>query len=768
MIVRRVCTRGAFGILDYKWDSSLPEFQRFNLIYGWNRSGKTTLSRVFAALQSKSVEFRQYPENGQFEIHTDTGSQVRQETLSASGLAVRVFNKDFVDDNVLFDSSACKAIVYISAEDIASRNRLGELNAGTEALVSARNTAQTEREAADREVIGFLESTALNIKNTVGNLKVADQYRTYNKRILKTFLDGWGVESGDELAEAEFESYKALIAGDAKTRYANLPKFMPQLEVGNQKIDNLLDFDSVLRHVLACQVTSEAIDRLKDDPDLNAWVKAGFDWQREREVLEKCPYCESRLEKGFIERLIQHFSDEYRELDNAVHACLSALDVISVESLIGDADLYSEFLASYKDQIQATNGLLDEFSKWIAECRGKLEEKAKDLLSIVASPCGLPRRFQRRFNAHVGRVNCILGDHNAKLANHDDDVRNKKEKLERHIVAETTREQDYKKMTQRVHDAEAKEEISIAALKNHIDEITQLEKRTSDIGSAVDAINGYLADLFGDTEIQLILDADGQGYVINREDCAATNLSEGEKTALAFAYFLAKLMENSFDLQEGVVVIDDPISSLDSNFTYHCFSLIQRQIGGAGQLFILTHNFAFFGLVKAWFNGKNRKRNRRNQSDCCSFYTIENRTVDGRRLGCLAAMDPTLRRFNSEYQYLFAKLNRFAGTGAPQFEDLYTIGNIARRFLEIYTGFKIPTTGDLRGKVERLPTVTITGAQKDRVYRLVQEFSHAEDPTCAVGHRDRYESQEAIRILLRIVEESDPPHFSMLSANVPE
>ncbi len=37
---------------DYKWDSNLPEFKRFNLIYGWNSYGKTTLSQLFDSLEA--------------------------------------------------------------------------------------------------------------------------------------------------------------------------------------------------------------------------------------------------------------------------------------------------------------------------------------------------------------------------------------------------------------------------------------------------------------------------------------------------------------------------------------------------------------------------------------------------------------------------------------------------------------------------------------------------------------------------------------------
>ena len=54
-----------FGIFhDFSWKTELPEFKRFNLIYGWNRSGKTTVSRIFGSCEKKCCydkeKFEQY------------------------------------------------------------------------------------------------------------------------------------------------------------------------------------------------------------------------------------------------------------------------------------------------------------------------------------------------------------------------------------------------------------------------------------------------------------------------------------------------------------------------------------------------------------------------------------------------------------------------------------------------------------------------------------------------------------------------------------
>ncbi|GAA7729736.1 hypothetical protein HpMMM95_14780 [Helicobacter pylori] len=82
-------------------------------------------------------------------------------------------------------------------------------------------------------------------------------------------------------------------------------------------------------------------------------------------------------------------------------------------------------------------------------------------------------------------------------------------------------------------------------------------------------------------------------------------LSDGEKTTLAFAYFLArlKLFYKKEDLENLVVVIDDPISSLDEQRIYNTSNIVakinQELVGEAlekdekAQVFVLTHNHTF-------------------------------------------------------------------------------------------------------------------------------------------------------------------------------
>ena len=192
-------------------------------------------------------------------------------------------------------------------------------------------------------------------------------------------------------------------------------------------------------------------------------------------------------------------------------------------------------------------------------------------------------------------------------------------------------------------------------------------------------------------------------------------------------------------------------------------------------MFVSTHNFEFFNLFKDWYDQKNRKvesdnKKIANETDKktipCEYFMIENVIKDEKRCASIVTLEETLRKFKSEYHFLFSRLNQFITEDTPEYADFYTIGNIARRFIEIYVNLKIPTTGDFKSKVDQLDTQTVSETQKDKMYKLIQEFSHGLDSASTIEHKDRSEIQGAIIVLMKMVEESDRTHFESLKSNL--
>ena len=194
---------------------------------------------------------------------------------------------------------------------------------------------------------------------------------------------------------------------------------------------------------------------------------------------------------------------------------------------------------------------------------------------------------------------------------------------------------------------------------------------------------------------ELQVSAKETGYHIVRRGSAATHLSEGERTAIAFLYFLKSLDDRSFDLASGIVVVDDPISSLDSNAIYSAFGFLKRKLVDAGQLFVLTHNFTFLRLVKNWLQHIPKKESK--------FFMLQATTRDGIRSSSIREMDPLLKDFESEYHYLFRRVVDASSlpNNVPM-QDYYELPNLARRLVECFLAFKVPGRESMIRRLDEL------------------------------------------------------------------
>lgn len=772
-----------FGIYkDFTWKSEIPEFKKFNLIYGWNRSGKTTISRVFASCERKCTydkdKFKQYPLSGEFEIKINDGSTIKNTNVSTNSLPIKVFNKDFIEENISFDpSDLCNPIVYVSEEDIESKKLLEKLKTDKITSETTYQHAKKDKLAKEETKNTFLTGLGREIANILFD-------KTYNKTKAENRINSVGIDNFVDkvLSDEDKTKYESISKSDAGKPQNAFSEFHFSFTFDEEVIDSFQKIYDKVLELLNKKVVSETLDRLKNDSELNNWVKQGFDLHKAKNEKEKCLFCQKPLDADFLTILAKHFSKDYEDLQSEIVSLKAEILKIKQQNINAkNDDLYADLRGKYTDKAERLNECINKINSWIEETIKLLQEKHENPLEVVSSP-NQPEDFSSSYNDLISDLNSIINEHNEKARNHANEVAKSREKLELNAIATALSEQDYKKMISDLEEATKKEKKALEDLNKLNHDITELEKRTSNISNAVTEINKHLEEFFGKKEIELVLDTEKKGYRIKRNGEPANNLSEGEKTAIAFSYFIAKIGESDFDKSKGIIFIDDPISSFDSNFIYHCFSMINTHFKEVGQLFISTHNFQFFNLVKGWFIDKNnstKKDNEKLKSENklekpipCEFFMIENYIDSDGRKARIIELDKTLRNYKSEYHFLFAKLKVFSEKQDTQYEDFYTIGNMARRFFDIYGDFKIPTTGDQRSKMEVLikninnPCEKISKVDAGKAYKLVNEFSHNSDPTSMIEHKDKYEIKEAIKVLLKIVKESDPKHFEIMERNI--
>lgn len=78
----------------------------------------------------------------------------------------------------------------------------------------------------------------------------------------------------------------------------------------------------------------------------------------------------------------------------------------------------------------------------------------------------------------------------------------------------------------------------------------------------------------------------------NQSKSLSRTLSEGEKNALAFAFFLAKL-DLEGEINKKMIVFDDPITSLDSKRRNVTISILSKIARTANQFILLSHDINF-------------------------------------------------------------------------------------------------------------------------------------------------------------------------------
>ena len=156
------------------------------------------------------------------------------------------------------------------------------------------------------------------------------------------------------------------------------------------------------------------------------------------------------------------------------------------------------------------------------------------------------------------------------------------------------------------------------------------------------------------------------------------SLSEGEKTALALAYFLSKFENevNNAELRsKSIVIIDDPVSSLDQNCLYNIANIIKKEfeLSSIEQLIVFSHNLSFLKFFNRLYSSKEEKDKKR------CFLLRENKLID---------LPKELNNFESSYFFMLGDICDYIDNRLDYDTAKRCLPNYARRVLETFLSFK--------------------------------------------------------------------------------
>ena len=127
---------------DFSWPADLPTFGRYNLIYGWNGSGKTTVSNLF-----RDLEHRRVPEHAEAVCDIE-GGMISQDRFEHASVDVRVFNRNFIQENIFPSGGGdVPPIFIVGKENIEKQKEVERLKI---ALDTARGQVSANGQKRDQ------------------------------------------------------------------------------------------------------------------------------------------------------------------------------------------------------------------------------------------------------------------------------------------------------------------------------------------------------------------------------------------------------------------------------------------------------------------------------------------------------------------------------------------------------------------------------------------------------------------------------------------
>lgn len=427
------------------------------------------------------------------------------------------------------------------------------------------------------------------------------------------------------------------------------------------------------------------------------------------------------------------------------------LKKIKIPDLNKDS-LYDDLSSEFEVEKNKLHKEIERYNQFVDKILIQLEKKTNNPFQEIEKI----DHKNYEINGLIQKCNNIINQHNKKNMNFNEQQLNEKKDIEEHFLSESYEEYQ-----------EFDNEISILDkfvkdLKTKIsktdNEISQLSPEKRDYKKTVEEINKNLKQFLYREELMFeAVENGGKGYYITRNSSGefAKSLSEGEKTAVALVYFLSKLKEENFDLSKGIIVIDDPISSLDSNSIFQAFGFIKSNIRKTSQVFILTHSFDFFKHIKHWF--------KRDYKCNAEFFMIKNFYEQEKRMAKISPLDEMLRKYNSEYQYLFKKLLH-TSKNMDSLEEVYPLPNVARKFMETFLPFKFPEETNHDEFFSRArEEANFDSGKIEKIKRFINAHSHADIDGMTSWDISRWsESKEIIQDILGLVENLDENHYKGL------
>lgn len=582
-------------------------------IYANNGSGKTFISRLFRLIENptsqnsdKLLSFTK--DQGKMKFEVNFKEENKPAVVKTLGLKIskgisptisfplpfifHVFNSDYVHENI-------EALGYKPDGNIEGYI-LGkvQIDLSKEKKVLEEENKNLEKKKHEFEQRVSIQKITLDDKDLAIN-KGITEYKTFNIE---------NIFAKNDFGYSEIKSFEELKKEN--TILNTLPDDLTDIELNNSNIiiDFLQNIEEILKHSYSKSHFAEVFKaKIKS--------KQGFIESGLKIVVDsKCPFCEQTFDKNALELIdtyTKYLADEEAKIISQIDILIKKVDELkkqidnayknSLKSKI-DFDNLKKYLPSFKEQnidaLQESKVLEDDFNVVVFILNNKKSDISKS--DSISENIKNIEVFKTKNSA-------VAIDNNRKI-----DLINKAKNntnTEKLNIKKRLCKAKYLTTLQ----SEIKNIDEIVSLKKEIQKIQQdisdkenqakALKKDKVIESFEDFLNVFFGSKYTFDRENFCLKFDAHNLISNASDV----LSDGEKSIVAFCFFLAethKKIQKETDYQKLFFIIDDPISSLDFHYVYSVAQIIRRlnddsrfPIGGRLRFLILTHNIEFMSIL---------------------------------------------------------------------------------------------------------------------------------------------------------------------------
>ncbi|GHR13533.1 hypothetical protein VN1247_12550 [Helicobacter pylori] len=675
----------------------MGEFKDYNVIFGNNGCGKTSLTRAFELLISKNKHIEKYrtistAESPSIEFECKDGSYKIEpnNNIGVPSFKVEIYNSDFLHNNTPFNSE----FGFKKLDDgviILEGSVLGEETKEINQLKNCREkvekrqkkikdendteTLSAEQESKikeyDEEIEKIRKEVTSKIKITLDDIKI--------NNICEVSKDDFKVQE-DALTnlEKDFDELDKAMKKFDDLKEMELPKDYQTIKV---KLESLFSFDIDKEAGQVSKEIKEHISKVGRE-----FIEKGIELQKEMPD-NACPFCKQEIINNIIQAYTSYFNksiEQFKQDSLEVSGTLKKiLEQWNIKEILQSFERFEPFMKkdfstnkeSLKNALEQIKVLLEKLQKEVDKKEGvKDKEKFQEI--------------DKKLSENYEKLQKCAGE-TRNILNQKKEQKKKLEKLKKDLKEARIKKAKHDSYDSQKSKEEAKRKLSVLNCRherlNRL--LEKIDKKLKELYDQkrpdIETINNYLKALnlpkySLDKDYRIVLNSDA---LENSE--AKIILSDGEKTTLAFAYFLArlKLFYKKENLKKLVVVIDDPISSLDEQRIYNTTCLVAKinqelareklsNEKEKAQVFVLTHNHTFMARLINMV-GKHAR-----------YFQLE-RYQGQLKIVC---KDEVIGYFDTFYLLLFKEVYAFAKKEKVQddFNEAINYGNKIRILLESF------------------------------------------------------------------------------------